>query len=963
MFLLGSTLPSCAQASLAIVSNGKSTFAIVIPADAPTSVKDAAAELQKDIAISTGAQLALKEDTETVTNPIISLGNTKQANAAGFSTGNLADDTYRIVTQNGNLYILGTDTADDAWTKFGGKSAGTANGVYTFLEEYLGVRWLMPGDIGRDVPAKSTFTIGDIDQTKTPIFNYRYPHILRFWSDKTQAGASRMWEIHMRVGDDVSPVQLDYNHNWWRTINAGFGGTASGDVNSAAVKKAYSEHPEWFAMDDAGKRPYPKNIWSKLETTNPELVKWFAEQAIKSLKANEQNTTYSLSPSDGRGWSQSPESKALYDPAPPEIYDPEASSGHPSMSSLILKWYHDVATIVEKEYPQGRLAGYIYGDYIYPPQHYPMKLPDNFMPMIAPSFDYGYRLYRPEVQQRFQQVMDSWSKVAPKNWYYYDLPNLLLRQDEAHVGKNGNFPGTTGIVSPAAPDILNTVFSTLRKSHITGADIYGQYSWSNGAMANYMVAKLEWDPTLNADDVQKEWLHRAYGDKASTIMEQFYHSLNGWFKKYFLATQDVSHKVTYDMLQKVYAAHYPEMESLLLKAQQQPMTEKQKARLKLITDNMIVLQWRLRNAGFWPKDTTSQLQRTDKQVIDILTTYNENFPLFPGVVDSTKEPRRKPAPFNWKVRIGKATGKSTFTGLPNDTFVIYAAQDGDIRIDPQLVTQGALFASYTVQNQQGEIIKSGILNEGIPVTISAKAGNAYYLDIPIRKPVNYKLAVQNAKVAEGSFDGKTLTLSGPEALVYVYAPLRDTLSGVFDGDGNVIIRKPFSAMQAKAYMINSGYYTNVDILADLDEDWRFSTDPNNDGLQRGVEKSTFNDSSWKTVSALDWWQFQGFPDYHGVAWYRKKFTVDHLPEDKAIRLYFGAVDGNTEIYLNGEKVAEHKLDKNYRGWNSMFSTYVNRSIKTGENTLAVKVTSKSNNTASGMIKGVSLMAGTRTNKE
>src|SRR5690606_7175006 len=122
-------------------------------------------------------------------------------------------------------------------------SAGTANGVYSFLDECLGVRWLMPGDLGRDVPKKSTFTIDDIDQTKTPAFNFRYPHILRTWSDKTQAEASRQWEIRMRVGNDVSPVQLDYDHNWWRTLNAGYGGSRTDNVNTTAVKKAYSEHP------------------------------------------------------------------------------------------------------------------------------------------------------------------------------------------------------------------------------------------------------------------------------------------------------------------------------------------------------------------------------------------------------------------------------------------------------------------------------------------------------------------------------------------------------------------------------------------------------------------------------------------------------------------------------------------------------------------------------------------------
>jgi hypothetical protein len=158
----------CAFSNTTIAANGKSTFAIVLPAQAPTSVQNAAEELQKDIELATGVKLPLQNDGGKTAASFISLGNTEEAKTAGISSGKMADESYRIVTKNGNIYIIGPDTPDGKWTSRNGASNGTANGVYTFLEDYLNVRWLMPGDIGRDVPAKSTFTVDDIDRTSRP---------------------------------------------------------------------------------------------------------------------------------------------------------------------------------------------------------------------------------------------------------------------------------------------------------------------------------------------------------------------------------------------------------------------------------------------------------------------------------------------------------------------------------------------------------------------------------------------------------------------------------------------------------------------------------------------------------------------------------------------------------------------------------------------------------------------------
>lgn len=185
LFASGCTTPR-ANADLTIANNGKSTFTIVVPSKAPASIVEAAQELQQDIAKSTNVQLVIHTDNESTSSPIISLGSTAQAQAAGISTDGIADSGFRIITQKGNLYIIGLDTAAKVnlsrkyygdmtpqpdipgpqYTSDGGWSNGTANGVYTFLEDYLGVRWLMPGELGLDVPVKSTFTVPDPAEAK-----------------------------------------------------------------------------------------------------------------------------------------------------------------------------------------------------------------------------------------------------------------------------------------------------------------------------------------------------------------------------------------------------------------------------------------------------------------------------------------------------------------------------------------------------------------------------------------------------------------------------------------------------------------------------------------------------------------------------------------------------------------------------------------------------------------------------
>src|SRR5690606_23108299 len=142
----------------------------------------------------TGVKVPLQDDAAEINGAIISIGENRYATAAGIDNKDIPFDSFHITTKNGNVYIIGNDTPVDGYADLRGKSYGSASGVYTFLEDYLDVRWLMPGDIGRDVPAKSTFTIPELDRHEQPLFTMRrLPHTLTN-ANETQYVQIKHWQ-------------------------------------------------------------------------------------------------------------------------------------------------------------------------------------------------------------------------------------------------------------------------------------------------------------------------------------------------------------------------------------------------------------------------------------------------------------------------------------------------------------------------------------------------------------------------------------------------------------------------------------------------------------------------------------------------------------------------------------------------------------------------------------------------
>lgn len=86
--------------------------------------------------------------------------------------------------------------------------------------------------------------------------------------------------------------------------------------------------------------------------------------------------------------------------------------------------------------------------------------------------------------------------------------------------------------------------------------------------------------------------------------------------------------------------------------------------------------------------------------------------------------------------------------------------------------------------------------------------------------------------------------------------------------------------------------------------WRFFK-----GDAKGAQEKQFDDGQWEAANLPHGLEIMGENasggrNYQGVAWYRKRFNVAKNASER-VYLYFEAVMGKCEVWVNGQKVAEH----------------------------------------------------------
>ncbi len=566
-------------APLTLARDGASGYVIYRQPDAPEPVQEAARELARVLTAACGVTLPLVEAPKS---PMICLGDNAAARAAGLAADKLPEEGFRIEARGQDLFIIGQDTPDGAFTPGGGCSQGTLFGAYEFLERFVGVRWLMPGEVGEDIPRVAELRVDGLPVAGQPDMGYRTEPYLQ------NRPEVREWVRRQRLGDvniggrQGCAVWASHNHVWDR-------------IPGAEVIKA---HPEYAALV-GGERSKPEGRTYKLCTSNPDLIRAFADKLMENMAANPNQRMFTISPTDGQGWCECPACKALDEPTDPQTW-PGSAMLSCNMTRRLCTFYNAVAKIVRERYPDKLLGAYLYYEYAYPPTE-AMTLEPNLSMTLATRAYYGATLYRPALAAEFPRLISWWSERLPGRLAYYDLPTKLIPSKVGFIGAP----------QPAGTVLFRTIFPALKGRGLKGALVYGMEWWGTAGAHNYMLARLLWDNDADPVALRNEWLERAYGPAAAEPMRRLDDLLEAGLAEYKQNPNDWQWRFMPDLATRLYAPRFAEIEALYRQALAQVDTPPRRARLEMFGASLIVLHWNLRQAGLLQDPQASSFYRSD----------------------------------------------------------------------------------------------------------------------------------------------------------------------------------------------------------------------------------------------------------------------------------------------------------------------------------------------------------------
>ncbi len=274
------TLPAAGQVSL--VRDGEAR-AVVVTADEPTETAEyAAAELVRHVEQATGVQLDTVVESEAPEAPHtrVYIGVTETGPHHGVDADNLPREAYILRSVGNDLLIAGREDDGDPLDP-GNPNAGTLFGVYEFLEEALGVRWLWPGELGTYVPQTDTIEISAINRMQAPALHFRE---LAWGRTRALLRGRELEEEDARLGfsQDVALEYAQALESFLRRHRMG-GMDAkppTGHIFAGWWERYGEEHPEWFMLRRDGTRGHPDPEFTHVDMciTNEELQDYIIEE-------------------------------------------------------------------------------------------------------------------------------------------------------------------------------------------------------------------------------------------------------------------------------------------------------------------------------------------------------------------------------------------------------------------------------------------------------------------------------------------------------------------------------------------------------------------------------------------------------------------------------------------------------------------------------------------------------------
>lgn len=547
--LIAMALP--AAADLALVTNGASSYEIVLPDGATRTAGLAATELQGFVLKSTGARLPIVA-IPSPDKPHLFVGPNVTSAAAGVTADDLKPEGFHLRVIGQDVHLVGKDTGGDPTHLYSNYpcQTGTLSAVYEFLERFLGVAFCWDDDLGTVVPHHETVSLPATNVTQAPDWTYR---CLSYGPKDATFG---VFGRRLRLGWQYS---VSHSHSWFQILPCG---------------KYGKDHPEYFALVNGvrvTKYEGDDNAHGgEVCTSNPEVIQIFIQAACDYFKANPDRDMFSISPNDGGGFCECANCRAL-DGGEMLADDP----ARPVLTDRMIHFYNAVADGVAKVYPNKYLGAYVYSYYQRPPVREKTIAP-NLMLMQATNSAF------------FQGVGWPAEHEGEKKWRA--LARHFEKYDIYYYG-----PTVLNVMAPVTTHAIGRLQAE-QQIGIEGGYLYIGQSYEELGAGHYVMARLMWDKNADARKAEKQYYDALYGPAGADV-KLYYDLLEGRLRKSFLegvecnepAVKQFSAKVEGAIAPgQVIAAYWPvldEAEKLMKQAEARPLDELQKQRLARLRDH------------------------------------------------------------------------------------------------------------------------------------------------------------------------------------------------------------------------------------------------------------------------------------------------------------------------------------------------------------------------------------------
>ncbi len=467
VLVVGCALAGCSASGPVDVANLRG-WSIVVDANAQPAELYAAGEFAKFYRQAGGAELPITtHPTDDDGHVYIGTGPSPRF-ARSVPQPTMGEEDFYIQAISRQIIIRG------------GSPRGTLYGVYTFLEEYLGVRFLT-ADHTHVPPLTGPVKIGPLVRSYHPPLEFRYTYY---------------GEIH---ASPAFAVRLRQN------AIGGLGGPLGGAARTGLINHSFNnqlatqrygkEHPEYFSLIDGQRRSNVARDWAgdgtQLCVANPEVKRIVTDAVFAELRKDPSRRNISVSQNDNRLYCRCENCQAV-----------NAREGTPMGAQLEL--VNHVAAAIEANWPGVMIGTLSYQYTRKPPAH--LRPRDNVQIQLCSIECCQYHaIDDPNCPKNveFCRDMEGWGKICPQVyvWSYatnfggYLLPCANLRA----IGPNVRYfvaHNAKGIFMQAAGNTMGAEFSDLR---------------------NYVISNVLWDPNRDGNDLADDFIDLHYGPAAAAI--------------------------------------------------------------------------------------------------------------------------------------------------------------------------------------------------------------------------------------------------------------------------------------------------------------------------------------------------------------------------------------------------------------------------------------------------------------